>query len=90
MALLHVNGHIAFLPVYLKIKLVQRTARIREERKKFLKIKQLSSLPCTQYALLKYIFFHQRNEKLNKILQVIHSEKKFSFMKIKRRMRLGT
>ena len=45
MALLHVNGHIAFLPVYLKIKLVQRTARIREERKKFLKIKQLSSLP---------------------------------------------
>ena len=45
MALLHFNGHIAvFLPVYLKIKLVQCTARIRQERKKFLKIKQLYSL----------------------------------------------
>ena len=64
MALLHVNGRIAFfLPVYLKIKLVQRTATIREERKKLLKIKQLSSLPCTQYALLIYIFFHQKHAK---------------------------
>lgn len=44
MALLHFNGHIAvFLPVYLKIKLVQCTARIRQERKKFLKIKELYS-----------------------------------------------
>jgi hypothetical protein len=38
MALLYFNYHKTFfLPVYLKIKLVQYTARIREERMKFLK-----------------------------------------------------
>lgn len=73
MALLHSNNHLALLPVYLEIKLVQRTAGIRKERKKFLKIEQLYSF--LMYNVLSDTYSLTKAGTMKKTLDVPHLKK---------------